>query len=635
MPVKMVGNGSLTITYPFGSTNWDFSTTAFPSDVADAIDYAVNNGAHVINLSYGFNSMGGLANDVFLRVPLLYQAILNAYDHNVVVVASMGNEYNEGNPIEFPAFFRIVIAVGATTSNNPPSRWYGSNTGSHICVSAPGDNILSTLRGGSTGNKSGTSMAAPIVSGVAGLIISQGLDRNFNLTNDDVRHILERTADDITSTGIGFDNETGFGKVNAYRALSLLDTPNVLYHGVSTGGTSVKLNTINQWIYYGPQWGLASGMYYNVDQYQITKHITFDVPFCSVPQIWIRDRESTCLSFGNPNDGYPYAIITNITNTGFDVKYATYYVRYNSLGQAFNRWLPIEPSLTKIAYTAVGQPNPAAAAGQIQGPAMICSDPTYTIPNLSPDVPITWECGPELTISSGQNTATCTFSMTGNGSSWVKATLGSSCGNIIRYADVSVGNSPYTSYSLEISRPDGNPVYRDGEGNPYACPNTEYVFWLKWDKPYEATHDHVWIVPETWTINYNYDNLISVNTNNDPYNGVIVDASNSCGNNVHLDQFFDISPSCSNSYNYSLAFTPNPSNAQTTLIIKPNADKEIDDTTEWSLEIYDTMQNLKTKIQKLRGDRKIINTTGWRNGIYIVHAKINGEIIAGKLIIKN
>lgn len=72
MPIKMVGSGGLTITYPFGATDWDFSTTAFPSDVADAIDYAVNNGAKVINLSYGFSDMGTLLNDVILRVPLLY-----------------------------------------------------------------------------------------------------------------------------------------------------------------------------------------------------------------------------------------------------------------------------------------------------------------------------------------------------------------------------------------------------------------------------------------------------------------------------------------------------------------------------------------------------------------------------------
>ncbi|MCX6238374.1 MAG: S8 family serine peptidase, partial [Bacteroidia bacterium] len=183
----------VTVKNIFGSASVDFTALAFPSDVADAIDYAVNNGAHVINLSYGFYGIGGLLNDVILRVPLLYQAILNAYNHNVVVVAAMGNEYNQGNPIEFPAFFRIVIAVGATTNSNPPSRVSFSSTGSHICVSAPGDGILSTVRGGGTGQMSGTSMAAPIVSGVAGLIISQGLDRNFNLTNDDVRHIRKNS----------------------------------------------------------------------------------------------------------------------------------------------------------------------------------------------------------------------------------------------------------------------------------------------------------------------------------------------------------------------------------------------------------------------------------------------------------
>ena len=131
-------------------------------------------------------------------------------------------------------------------------------------------------------------MAAPVVSGAAGLIISQGLDRGFNLTNDDVRHILERTADDIAPAG--FDDETGFGKVNAFRALSLLNTPNFLYHGVATGGTSVKIKNFDKWTYIGPKWGLASGIYLNVDQYQVTKHVTFDVPFCSVPQVWMRER---------------------------------------------------------------------------------------------------------------------------------------------------------------------------------------------------------------------------------------------------------------------------------------------------------------------------------------------------------
>ena len=227
MPVKMVGTGS--IKFPFSGTILDFSTTAFPSDVADAIDYAVNNGANVINLSYGFKDMGFPINEVILRVPLLYQAISNAYNNNIVVVAAMGNEYNDGNPIEYPAAFgHEVIAVGSTTSTLQRSDF--SSTGPHIDISAPGSNILSTKRGGGTIAYSGTSMAAPVVSGISGLIISQGKDRNFNLTNDDVRHILCITADDMGPTG--FDEETGYGKVNAYNALSLINNPNVLYHGV-------------------------------------------------------------------------------------------------------------------------------------------------------------------------------------------------------------------------------------------------------------------------------------------------------------------------------------------------------------------------------------------------------------------
>lgn len=243
MPIKMVGTGALEIRYPFGAYNWDFSTTAFPSDVADAIDYAVNNGAHVINLSYGFPDMGEPINEVILRVPLLHTAILNAYNNNVVLVAAMGNEYEEGNPTNYPAAFPEIIAVGNTTNTNPPSRNNSSSTGSNICVSAPGTLIWSTIRGGGTGSKTGTSMSAPVVSGVAGLIISQGMDREFNLTNDDVRHIIERTAVDIGTAG--FDNETGFGIVNANNALQLLDEPNEVFHYNSVGGTSVKTQTLS------------------------------------------------------------------------------------------------------------------------------------------------------------------------------------------------------------------------------------------------------------------------------------------------------------------------------------------------------------------------------------------------------
>ena len=432
MPVKMVREG--TVRFPFAGIIWDFSTTAFPSDVADAIDYAVNNGASVINLSYGFRDGGQTINEIIYRTPLLYEAILNAYNNNVVVVAAMGNEYNDGNPTEYPAAFsHEVIAVGATNQNSVRADF--SNTGSHIDVSAPGDGIYTTVRGNvSPDNPSGTSFSTPIVSGVAGLIISQGLDRSFNLTNDDVRHILEITADDISP--VGFDENTGYGKVNAYEALKLLDEPNVLYHGTSYGGNTAITN-LDKWIYTGSisRWGLSSGTYVNVDRYEVTKHVEFDVPFCSVPKVWLRDRECISLSFANPNDGFPWAQISNITTTGFDVRYATYYVRYNILGQTINMWVPASVNSTKVEYTAVGVPNLAASSGPIVGPSSVCtSNSTFTLSNRPSGTTVNWIHNDNLVYVSGQGTDNYTVQAANssvNGLGWVKAVVFGSCSDTV------------------------------------------------------------------------------------------------------------------------------------------------------------------------------------------------------------
>ncbi|MCB5258863.1 MAG: H-type lectin domain-containing protein, partial [Candidatus Cloacimonetes bacterium] len=151
---------------------------------------------------------------------------------------------------------------------------------------------------------------------------------------------------------------------------------------------------LNRWLYTGSSWNLAAGMYFNVDRYKIAKRVNFEVPFCSPPVVWIRERQSACLSFASPNDGYPYAEITNVTETGFDVTYCTYYVRYNSAAQEINRWAPATISNSKIAYTAVGEPNIAATAGPISGPTTVCtSNTTFTINNLPASCASTWRAG--------------------------------------------------------------------------------------------------------------------------------------------------------------------------------------------------------------------------------------------------
>ncbi len=429
MPVKMVRSGGIRIPHII---NWDWSTTAFPSDVADAVDYAVNNGAHVINLSYSFPDMNWPINEVILRVPLIFQAFDNAYKNNVVITASMGNYYETDNGIRYPAgFSEQVIAVGASTPSNTRASF--SNTGAHISVVAPGTGIRTIARGGGIRNVSGTSFSAPLTAGVAGLILSQGKDRNFNLTNDDVRHILELTAVDVPNYGIGFDNETGYGIINANKALQLLDEPNVLYHYNSTGGTSVKTQTFSQWILLDNRWGIAAGTYLSVDQYKITKHVTFDIPFCSTPKVWMRERESKSLSYGNPNNGHPYSKIMNISNTGFDLEYVTYYVRYNSLGQTINQWIPAAPTSTNVAYTTVGEPNPAALAGPVLGSSTVCStNSTFTLSNVPVGSTVTWQATPAnlFSVSSGTGSSATlsAANSTVSGSGTLTFTIGSACG---------------------------------------------------------------------------------------------------------------------------------------------------------------------------------------------------------------
>lgn len=431
MPVKMVGSGE--IKFPFTGTLWDFSTTAFPSDVADAIDYSVNNGANVINLSYGFKDMGTPINEVILRVPLLAEAIVNAYNNNVVTVVAMGNEYNDGNPTNYPAAFsHEVIAVGATDNNSNKAGF--SSTGSHINLSAPGTFIWTTERGGNTNNPSGTSFSAPIVSGVSGLVISQGLDRDLDLTNDDVRHILEVTSDDIIQYGIGFDEFTGYGKVNAFNALTLINEPNMLYHYSSFSGSTSKTN-LDKWNYIGNRWGLSSGLYLDVDRYEVTRHITFEIPFCDVPLVWLRDRECVSMSFASPNDGFPWADITNVSTTGFDIRYAVYYVRKNSLGQTINKWVPSSLESSKIEYTVVGPPNPAGNSGPIIGGSIVCtSNSTFILQNVPNGSTITWSNSSNLLYVNGQNTSTYVVKAKNSsvkGIGWVRAAVNTGCEDFI------------------------------------------------------------------------------------------------------------------------------------------------------------------------------------------------------------
>lgn len=182
--------------------------------------YAANNGASVINMS-----MGGFDFSSTLQTAVNY-----AWSQGCVVVASMGN--NNSSTPQYPAAFTNTIAVGATDTDDSrcvPPDWQsfgmptgGSNYGSHIDVVAPGNWIYSTVWNNNYQYWAGTSMAAPLVSGLAAMIMCQTWPEP---SPDSVRQVIQRTADDTVGLpgedALGWDQYYGWGRINAKRALGV------------------------------------------------------------------------------------------------------------------------------------------------------------------------------------------------------------------------------------------------------------------------------------------------------------------------------------------------------------------------------------------------------------------------------
>ena len=178
--------------------------SATEMDIYNGIHWAVDHGGKIINLSLG----GGYSGSCESYYPTMSSAVQYALDQGVLVVAAAGNAGNSS--ILCPAAMNGVMAVGSTDANDARS-WF-SNYGPQLDIAAPGSSIYSTIPGG-YGYKDGTSMATPYVTGLAALLWS--LDPS--LIRDQVRNIIETTADDLGAAG--WDQYFGWGRINAWRAL--------------------------------------------------------------------------------------------------------------------------------------------------------------------------------------------------------------------------------------------------------------------------------------------------------------------------------------------------------------------------------------------------------------------------------
>lgn len=180
--------------------------TCYDSDVINAITYAVDHGAKIINLSLGGTNSN----------PAMQSTIDYAVSHNVTVVAAAGN--NGNSTVNYPAAFNGVIGVGSTNYYDTRSDFSPVNYS--VDVTAPGEDIISTAPTESGyGIGSGTSYSSPEVAGVAALLLTI----NPNLTPAQITNILESTSDDLGTAGR--DDEYGYGRINAKKAIESLLKP--------------------------------------------------------------------------------------------------------------------------------------------------------------------------------------------------------------------------------------------------------------------------------------------------------------------------------------------------------------------------------------------------------------------------
>lgn len=206
MPVKVLGDD--------GSGSF--------ADIVEGIYYAVDSGAHVINMSLGTNARARLRSD-----PVMDAALDYAEANGVTVVCAAGNDSFKRN-VAYPAIHPTTIAVGATDFTNAVVGY--SNRGDGLDMVAPGGNTAADANGdgyadgvlqetrinGTWGYYffQGTSMASPHVAGAAALLIAAGAAE----APSDVRTALFSSALDIGESG--FDKHSGHGLLQVFDALT-------------------------------------------------------------------------------------------------------------------------------------------------------------------------------------------------------------------------------------------------------------------------------------------------------------------------------------------------------------------------------------------------------------------------------
>jgi subtilase family protein len=180
------------------------------SDINAGLKVAVDMGADVLNLSFGTpaSAVSGMARPH-------HDVVRYATHYGCSLVAAMGNSGVE--EAYYPAAYQEVIAVASVDENDQRSAF--STIGTHVALSAPGENIVSAGRRGYEVG-SGTSYAAPFVSGAAALLLARARRKGRKLRGAEVKALLMDSARPIHGAP---QHEIGAGVLDVVSALGRLD----------------------------------------------------------------------------------------------------------------------------------------------------------------------------------------------------------------------------------------------------------------------------------------------------------------------------------------------------------------------------------------------------------------------------
>ena len=192
-----------------------------PDGIVGGIEWAVDNGADVINMS-----LGGP-----IPQPGMEDAVNYAANNGAIVIAAAGNSGSEEDgPCEdcvgYPAALENAVAISATTEDDEIA--FFSSTGSQVELGAPGFEVLSSLADGENtyGKYSGTSMASPHAAGAVAALVGEGASPEVAVS------VLKNAADDIGAP----DDYQGAGRLNLGDAVGNIPEPGPVE--VSTGSAS-------------------------------------------------------------------------------------------------------------------------------------------------------------------------------------------------------------------------------------------------------------------------------------------------------------------------------------------------------------------------------------------------------------